>query len=555
MSYELEKSYISRVFESFQEWFTENEDLVFTYFLTGLIFNDLDSNNIDDDIIVDGAEDKQIDVVYLVPEKNEINILQIKKSNKNFSSNTIIQISNWLDWFLERDIDEIKKLSNIKLKNKILEARDQENFQWWEWLKITVYYCNLADSDNISKEASDELERVQKKYTNFYPKFSFKLFWAKDIYKAIKSHEKIDIDDDILDYDSRSVIKNDLDDTTKSLVLTVSTNEIARLVQTHWNNLFEQNIRFSLWDNKVNKKIYKTVTWDSSNLFWYFNNGITIICDSFSEISNPGNYSIKLKNLQIVNGCQTSTTLHKAYTDNLLKKSYVLVKIYSSKDEEFINNITEATNSQSSINNRDLAANDKYQKLIQDNLWERGYYYERKRNQYKWKKINLSKKINNERLWQAVMSIILKKPSKARSSKWVIFDSYYEEVFSKSIEQLLLAYLIFDFSERKKKSKKLTDELKTEVVVYWTFHISRIMWAVMFDDGIFSNKTDMLEKLILGIESNEDFLEQYYTESLNILLKIVEEHNKEEEIFSITNYFKRWDTDSYINKKLKDVII
>lgn len=547
MSYILEKDYIEKNYEKFHKEMWIKEDLSFTYFVMWNIFPELDMYNIDDDTIVDWNQDKQINVVYINKEKNEVNILQVKKSNKWFSSNTVIQIWNGLKWFFKSQ-DEVNKLWNIKLREKILESR---NLDWdSDKLKINIFYCNLADSNILWKEITDEIESIVCEYKRIYKDFNFNIIWAKELYENIKKIDKKEISDEF-EYNPNSLIKLDIDDSTKSIIIPLSTIKIAELVERHWDDLFEQNIRFALWDNKVNKKIYETATWDEKDYFWYYNNWITIICDYFNEIIKPDKSLIKLKNLQIVNWCQTSTTLNKALDDWKLKDSYVLVKIYSSNNKDFINKITEATNSQSSINSRDLASNEKIQILIDDNLWKLWYFYERKRNQYKWKIINQNKKINNEKLWQSVMSILLKKPSKARWNKGSVFSNeFYEKIFSRKTEQLLISFLIFNFSEKKRKTVRISENIKTQIATYWTFHISRIIWELLFGDDICKNKES--KKIIEQIESDSLFLEKKYKKAIDILESLLKEYQEKEEIFSFTNLFKRTYTENLINKYMKN---
>lgn len=558
MSFELQKTYVLKKFDDFKKefWKTISEDLIFTYFTLWNLFKELDPYNIDDSIITDWTEDKQIDSVYINEDKNELNILQVKKSSStNYWSNTIIQIWNWIEWFF-KDEEEVKKLINFKLKNKILEARDSSKLSWDEKMVINVYYCNISDSNNISKEANDEIDNLKTKFKSTFSWFNFKIIWVKEYYDSIKEDENIIINEDLKYLSDSFKIEYDIDWDTKWLVITVPTIEIAKLVDNYWNKLFDRNIRYSLWLNNVNKKIFNTATKEDSKFFWYFNNWITIICDSFSSINNPNYKSIKLNNLQIINWCQTSTTLFNAYKENSLKDdSFVLVKIFSSKDEFFINTITEATNSQTTINSRDLAANDKLQKIIEDNLKELWYFYERKRNQYKWIKISIDKKINNEKLWQAVMSVILKKPSKARSNKNSIFnDDYYDKIFNRDISQLLLSYLIFNYVENKRKNIELSNNIKSQIITYWTFHVARIIWEMIFDYKWFSKDSSKLKEKIKNIEENDIHIDSIYKNSINILSQIIEElKNSWEEIYSYTNFFKKTTTEDLINNKIKSL--
>lgn len=54
---------------------------------------------------------------------------------------------------------------------------------------------------------------------------------------------------------------------------------------TYGNRLFDHNIHNPLSLTPINNELVETLTEEPSN-FWYFNNGITILCDSAG--SRPG---------------------------------------------------------------------------------------------------------------------------------------------------------------------------------------------------------------------------------------------------------------------------
>ena len=81
--------------------------------------------------------------------------------------------------------------------------------------------------------------------------------------------------------------------------------------------IFDKNIREYLGNKGVNKGIYKTLQdpQDRKN-FFYYNNGITIICDSMTPIKvQPSDYNMNaffnIDNPQIVNGCQTVNSIYE----------------------------------------------------------------------------------------------------------------------------------------------------------------------------------------------------------------------------------------------------
>ena len=150
--------------------------------------------------------------------------------------------------------------------------------------------------------------------------------------------------------------------------------------------LFEENIRDYLGGTSgINKAIIKTLKDENKrNNFFYYNNGITIICDKVDLTKK-----VKITNPQIVNGCQTVNSIAevlkvKDYIEKF-KNVYVMVKILVADkeksghfDEEkessnFYKDIVRYTNSQNSINEKMFAAARESFFKIKNNLEEKGF--------------------------------------------------------------------------------------------------------------------------------------------------------------------------------------
>ena len=116
--------------------------------------------------------------------------------------------------------------------------------------------------------------------------------------------------------------------------------------------VFDLNLRPFLGTvGKVNQEIDKTCTdIKDSKLFWFLNNGVTMICDKVDVVKDADRPLIKLSNVQIVNGCQTTVTLLNALKRNVLNDEVsILVKILETKDVNLIGKITLTTNNQNKI--------------------------------------------------------------------------------------------------------------------------------------------------------------------------------------------------------------
>ncbi|MGO4575014.1 AIPR family protein [Cupriavidus sp. 2TAF22] len=113
-------------------------------------------------------------------------------------------------------------------------------------------------------------------------------------------------------------------------------------------SVFEENVRSYLGDkNDVNLAIQDTLkSAEKKSLFSVLNNGITVVTPELTL--TPNTKEIHLTNYQIINGCQTSSTL---YENRLLltESVNVVVKFIESPENEGSSDIIAATNSQSDI--------------------------------------------------------------------------------------------------------------------------------------------------------------------------------------------------------------
>jgi hypothetical protein len=268
------------------------------------------------------------------------------------------------------------------------------------------------------------------------------------------------------------------DSPIKSRVFTCKGKELARIYNDFRERIFQENVRYSLGmrSKGINKQILETARSQSRGQeFWYFNNGITIVCKKINETA--GGKVINLKNAQVINGAQTTYALYEAYQDGTLRDDVeVIIKAIESNERQFIENVTLYTNSQNAIRLRDLCSNDEIQITVQKVLLDTyRYFYERKRGEIdslhpmpeeKKKLLGSDYKnriISNENAAQAFLAIYLNKPAEAKSEKGRIFikdqGGFYEDVFNlkDSIlqEKLLLAWKLLKYVvDRKKEYRK-----------------------------------------------------------------------------------------------------
>ncbi|MEJ8553007.1 AIPR family protein [Tepidibacter sp. Z1-5] len=552
----------------------ENKDLGFMYFIYS-IYNDIEYSDTDiSDIIkgssdvVDGSEDKQIDIISIhkYDEEAIIKIFQVKNQN-GFKSNTLIHMKNGLEWIFEKTNDALKLNKNKKFISKIKEVRSVLKEYSYSNVHIEVYYACLGNTNDIDYrgEFDQELKEIVKKYEQVgFGNFKFQLLGVEEINEELKliemKNKKINTNLNILYDANRPSLIETYKNNLKSVVCTVKASEIAKLISEDKNDiLFDKNIRKYLEQRgKVNKSIYETcVDEDESRLFWFLNNGITIMCDTFSVDKIPNEAKIKIDNVQIINGCQTSTTLYKAMKDGkLVSDTEVLIKIYASDDKKIVDKITVATNNQNPINLRDLRANDEIQLNIQIYINNKyNYYFERKRNEFK--DVDKKKIITNEKVGQSYLGIILRKPHRALSSKKDVFDKEYNNIFnSNSFAKLMFSHLIYMYVENKKKNtnfEDIDDQLTTDLILYGSYHISSILGNLIININNSKNDNKKIEKINLDIINEELNLNEFYDEAIKQMVSKLETLD-EETTNNMIKYLKRKESVDVINATINNII-
>ncbi|WP_437529807.1 AIPR family protein [Sorangium sp. So ce726] len=155
-------------------------------------------------------------------------------------------------------------------------------------------------------------------------------------------------------------------------------------------SVFEENVRSYLGtENSVNAAIQATLKNPTKkSLFSVLNNGITVVAPELTL--TPNTKELHLKNFQIINGCQTSSTLAELRT--LLDDAVnVVVRFIESPENDSATDIITATNSQSDIPKEAFFGLRSKAKLVQkyfaaknqDALPLNRIYFERRQAEYR----------------------------------------------------------------------------------------------------------------------------------------------------------------------------
>lgn len=492
--------------------------------------------------LVDGGQDKQIDAFTIEESdsKADVYITQVTTAT-SFSSTKLVQLGNGLRWVLEASRSEINKLPNVDLRDKIIHFREIQTDIGPSNISIHVSFVANGESDSASDEFRHEMERIVQEYDNdVYDKFTLNIIGIGELTNLAKTRDtrarSVNADLKIkYDRNSASAISY-FSQGLKGGVYTISGTEIAKLVNSHPDGtVFDMNIRQYLGTRgTVNRDILETASGAKGYEFWFLNNGITIVCDKFDAVYDPDNPILKITNLQIVNGCQTASTLGNALSAGILKKDVnVIVRVYETNDDNLVGKIVLTTNNQNHITSRNLRANDSIQIHLEDAFAMQGYYYERKPRQFDSIK-ETSKLFTNEEVGQAYLALKLKNPSDARSRKYKLWDELNKEVFTDApVEQYLLcANLVRHMSQwlRNSSHVKSKDIDKRTLAKRGLYHISRVAAFVLIgsdnwgDNKIINQKLAELEQ---GHENMDRLFEDAYQLTFKAFSQSVYAHDIE----------------------------
>lgn len=295
--------------------------------------------------------------------------------------------------------------------------KSSEAYQLAENIKKNIEYINKLHLFIVS---TNKLSKVVKKIK--LPEVSFKdrtfqvivdILDIENIYRSkLASFKKDDIVINCSDYnlDGIPYIQANLDtDQYESYLAVVPGKFLSDIYKEYDSSLLESNVRsFLKFNGAVNKGIRSTILNEKDKFFTY-NNGISTTAENIERSHrNDGTPLItSFKNLQIINGGQTTATLAATSIKNKADLSgiYVQMKLTVLKQEnpELVRNIATYANSQNKVKTADLNSSHPFYVLIENysrkiyapktagSLIQPLWFFERARGQYEQPMMQMSK--------------------------------------------------------------------------------------------------------------------------------------------------------------------
>lgn len=360
--------------------------------------------------ITDDTNDGGIDAYYIDEENKILYFIQSKFRNSDFNfENKEITFEELLSMDIKRIVEGEENYENgTPYNGKILNfIKSLQAIS-----DLPKYNYEIILLANVKNELKSKLNRITGGYPvdiyNFdrvYSELVFPLI-SGSFYNVKELKITINVDRNSAGHRIQYYPVTRYADCTVN-ALFVPTIEIARILSKYKNSILKFNPRsyLDLVTGSVNEKIAKSITELNTNEFALFNNGITMLSDDTvysDKVGKKNKAEVLITNPQIINGGQTAYTLSLLYdkfikndTLHFFDNKEVLLKIISFNADEnlsinfladklkLIEEISIATNQQSTVTEADRRANDKVQIELQEKIYsDFGLFYERKRGEF-----------------------------------------------------------------------------------------------------------------------------------------------------------------------------
>jgi len=362
------------------------DEWAFNYWILDKLFYE-DEELIEEKII--DYHDMGIDAYEIYEDTKDIYLIQ----NKYYSNSTTITAEYIKNDFLLRAITALENGTYKKseeLQNAFTKYKDHSDF--------TVYLQLFVTNNVRCKEADDYVKRFNIEH----PKYRASIFYLDDIaekyygeIKQVKKNLTVKVQSvnkgTILNINTDDYKLENIIDARYVLAPVVSVYRLYRDAIEKGYPIFDKNIREYLGNRGVNKNMYITLLdSDDRKNFFYYNNGVTVICDSMGKINTQAstynmNAYFEITNPQIVNGCQTVNTIYEALKnvdpaqlEKEYKDTFVMLKILeidqgNAYEDSLYKNIVRFNNSQNPIDEKTFVANTDIFVRLQREFEEKGF--------------------------------------------------------------------------------------------------------------------------------------------------------------------------------------
>lgn len=296
-----------------------------------------------------------------------------------------------------------------------------------------LYYATTGKwTEDINLRARIETDLAELRDTDlfsdvkFYPLDSETI---RGIYKELKRKIITEVD-----FQRHTILPN-MDGVQEAYIGILPCTEYLKLIVDNEGklrrSLFDDNVRDYQGNNSVNKEIISTLQdAQQSERFALLNNGVTIVAKSINKVGT----AFKLRDYQVVNGCQTSHILY-LNQEHLTDKVFVPCKLIVTDNIEITNEIIKATNRQTGINPEAFESLTPFQKNLEEFYATYGkdkpmrLYYERRSKQYDTLPIKKNQIVTLTTQLKSFLSMFLNEPHSTHRYYGELLKAYRNKIF------------------------------------------------------------------------------------------------------------------------------
>lgn len=379
------------------------------------------------DDITDGADDKQIDAIFVDDDRATIFVVQGKFiGGSTVDAEPLREVLS--AWIQMRDLVRLQEVGNNKLKQKLSEvARALED-------EYEVCF-ELITTAGLTDSAQKDLATFQEQLAELSAKDEFPATLLLVNEDEIRRRYDIALEREnpslshTLDLNACQTLNVSIAG-TQVVIAVVPLSECIKFPGIKDGTLFQKNVRQSLGlSNAVNKGIKNTIYSDRHRDFFFFHNGITAICNRMEKKDSK----LHLHGVSVVNGCQSlNTILSCSERVKTLTDTSLLFRFYEIPQRDRADKISINTNSQSAVKPRDLRSNDRRVlnlKKSYEQKYPKGYFIS-KRGETPPADRDKSQVVDLSELGKHLISWHSQRPNVAYSET-KIFDKYFEQLFKR----------------------------------------------------------------------------------------------------------------------------
>jgi hypothetical protein len=317
--------------------------------------------------VIDGRDDIGIDAVAVDGSASRLWLIQSKWSETGRAGFGVAEALKFLEGLRHIDARRFDRFNTKfqQLVDQVVAVLSNPR------ARITMV-CALMRTDPLQDEVARRLTDGQEEFNQLGSMLDQHVYLASDIWQVVRDH----FAEPPIPLIARMEDWVRIDQPYEAFHGVIAVDEVAEWYTTHGDRLFARNIRKPLGLTQVNQGLIETLTGEPHN-FWYFNNGITILCDAlepryFRRGAARTPAELRLDGATVVNGAQTVHAIYAASrkTEEEPGDGYVGVRVISLKNcpTGFADAVTLATNTQNRVEARDFVALDPVQTMIKEDF-------------------------------------------------------------------------------------------------------------------------------------------------------------------------------------------